>query len=426
LGEDVVLFTTDGDAESFMRCGVVDGVYPTVDFGTTDQQGVQNAFAVQRNHLPNGGPSVNSEYYPGWFDQWGGKHASVDSKSTTDTIRYMWAMNASFNMYMFYGGTNYEYWAGAEAGPPFITITTSYDYDAPLSEAGDPTNKYDDLRTTMIELTQNPNPEPVPPATNKTAYGDVELEPIGTIFDLLDELSAGEKWSRFPLTMEQLNFGFGFVMYETTLLNLTKTLNFGGSIRDRAHVIIDGRLFKIIDREFSPDVSLDISSVAVKNSKLQILLENRGRICYGSELNDSKGIVGNITNEYGQTLIDWKHSLIDLSQLNVTGAAIRKSESKSPAQSYLPTFYAGVLNVPNPTDTFLDTRGWSKGQALVNGRNLGRYWPARGPQMTLFVPQPYLSSPTSQVVLFELDKPGNCANDGRCRISFTNEHVLGD
>jgi len=34
-GSGVVLFTTDGNANSFLECGTVDGVYATVDFGPT-------------------------------------------------------------------------------------------------------------------------------------------------------------------------------------------------------------------------------------------------------------------------------------------------------------------------------------------------------------------------------------------------------
>lgn len=34
LGEDVVLFTTDGNTDKEMTCGTLDGLYATVDFGT--------------------------------------------------------------------------------------------------------------------------------------------------------------------------------------------------------------------------------------------------------------------------------------------------------------------------------------------------------------------------------------------------------
>ena len=33
LGNDVILFTTDGDGESYLKCGTLPSLYSTVDFG---------------------------------------------------------------------------------------------------------------------------------------------------------------------------------------------------------------------------------------------------------------------------------------------------------------------------------------------------------------------------------------------------------
>lgn len=35
MGEDVVLFTVDGDGEGYLKCGTLQGLYTTVDFGIT-------------------------------------------------------------------------------------------------------------------------------------------------------------------------------------------------------------------------------------------------------------------------------------------------------------------------------------------------------------------------------------------------------
>lgn len=64
LEKETVLFTTDGGAEGYLVHGTVEGVYPTVDFGTGDYKGVQAAFQAQRKYAPKG-PLVNSEFYPG-------------------------------------------------------------------------------------------------------------------------------------------------------------------------------------------------------------------------------------------------------------------------------------------------------------------------------------------------------------------------
>lgn len=34
LGEDVILFTTDGNTDKEMICGTLEGLYATIDFGT--------------------------------------------------------------------------------------------------------------------------------------------------------------------------------------------------------------------------------------------------------------------------------------------------------------------------------------------------------------------------------------------------------
>lgn len=56
-----------------------------------------------------------------------------------------------------------------------------------------------------------------------------------------------------------------------------------------------------------------------------------------------------------------------------------------------------------PMDTYLNTDGWGKGVAFVNGRNLGRYWPVAGPQITLYVPASYLRTGENELLLVELE-----------------------
>ena len=46
-------------------------------------------------------------------------------------------------MYMFHGGTSFGYVNGADDTPyGYLPVSTSYDYDSPLNEAGDVTDKY--------------------------------------------------------------------------------------------------------------------------------------------------------------------------------------------------------------------------------------------------------------------------------------------
>jgi beta-galactosidase len=71
-----------------------------------------------------------TEYQPGWFDEWGGKHRTVTVEHFEQVVtEAVFKVNASLNFYMFIGGTNFGFMNGGH-------VITSYDYDAPLTESG--------------------------------------------------------------------------------------------------------------------------------------------------------------------------------------------------------------------------------------------------------------------------------------------------
>ena len=37
LGDDIIIYTTDGGADGYLKCGVVKGAYATIDFGITSK-----------------------------------------------------------------------------------------------------------------------------------------------------------------------------------------------------------------------------------------------------------------------------------------------------------------------------------------------------------------------------------------------------
>ena len=109
--------------------------------------------------------------------------------------------------------------------------------------------------------------------------------------------------------------------------------------------------------------------------KLDILVENMGRINYGPQLRDRKGILGNVTLG-GEILTDWEMFRINLNGFVKNFLSWRPFERKKETKSigedkvvrYIvghqtPTFYEGVIPVtPDgiPKDTFLRLKGWSK------------------------------------------------------------------
>lgn len=88
-------------------------------------------------------PRLVSEYWTGWFDQWGGKHAdTVDADTHLYRTAAILGAGAQFNQFMFHGGTNFGFWGGRTVNGKDCYMTTSYDYDAPLREGGGRGAKY--------------------------------------------------------------------------------------------------------------------------------------------------------------------------------------------------------------------------------------------------------------------------------------------
>ncbi|XP_053118438.1 beta-galactosidase isoform X2 [Hemicordylus capensis] len=416
LGDKVVLFTTDGTSKIFLQCGALQGLYSTVDFGPGGN--VTAAFSAQRHSEPKG-PLVNSEFYTGWLDHWGHQHCVVPSSTIMKSLVEILARGANVNMYMFIGGTNFAYWNGANM--PYSPQPTSYDYDAPLSEAGDLTEKYFAIREVIGMFKEIPK-GPIPPTTPKFAYGQVVLEKVGTVRDFLDQLSpSGPIKSTYPLTFVQLKQYFGYVLYRTTLpkncSERTPLASTFDGVHDRAYISVDGIPQGVLER--SKVLKLNITGKA--GTYLDLLVENMGRVNYGRYINDFKGLVSNLTLAE-EILEDW-----DIYPLNIDEAVEQGLINKIPGNisSYdVPTFYTGSFSIPSgipdlPQDTYIKFPGWTKGQVWINGFNLGRYWPARGPQITLFVPSNILvtSSPNNITVL-ELEK-SPCGTE-KCLIEFVD------
>eukprot|EP00066_Takifugu_rubripes_P028711 XP_011617977.1 PREDICTED: beta-galactosidase isoform X2 [Takifugu rubripes] len=395
LGNEVVLFTTDGAGTGYLKCGAMQGLYATVDFGPGSN--VTAAFEAQRHAEPRG-PLVNSEFYTGWLDHWGSPHSVVPSIAVTKSLNEMLAVGANVNMYMFIGGTNFGYWNGANA--PYSPQPTSYDYDAPLTEAGDLTDKYFAIRN-VIRMYRNIPEGPIPPTTPKYAYGRVAMKKLQTIFEALDILAfSGPVKSTYPKTFLELNQVFGYVLYRTSLpadcsrpTPLSSPLN---GVHDRAYVSVDGVTVGILER----NNGITINVTGKVGSQLDILVENMGRINYGKDINDFKGLVTNLTLG-NDTLSGW--TMFSLS-IDEVGSFV------------IPD---GIPDLPQ--DTYVKLPKWRKGQVWINGFNVGRYWPARGPQVTLFVPANILSTAgPNNVTVLEL-QGAPCSS---CYVEFTASPLL--
>lgn len=426
-GMDVPLFTSDGSEDYMLQGGTLPDVLATLNFGSKPEQ----AFAKLAEYRP-GGPLVCMEYWNGWFDHWGDEHHVRGHADVVDVLDRILALGASVNFYMFHGGTNFGFYNGANHIEFYEPTVTSYDYNALLSESGELTDKYWAIREVIGRYAELPCEPPAPAA--KRAYGAVAMTESVALLAALDDLGAAAE-TVTPETMEALGQDYGFIWYETRLSGPQAGCEIMlQEVRDRATVYLDGKYSGVVERWGADLVTADIPA---GGAQLGILVENMGRINYGSKLRDPKGITEGVkagARLYNHFLFGWRIRCLpldDLSGLRFAAlpevGAVRAELAGHDAVSgdvgsdrrgatagvggdgakaagcvdEQPRFYRGFFEVEEAADTFLKLEGWTKGVVFVNGFNLGRYW-EKGPQKTLYLPGPLLRQGRNELIVFEL------------------------
>ncbi|MEV6423547.1 beta-galactosidase family protein [Streptomyces sp. NPDC051662] len=382
-GVDVPLFTSDQPAH--LERDALPGILATANFGSHSTQGL----AALRARQPKG-PLMCTEFWIGWFDRWGAHHVVRDPGQAARELDELLATGASVNFYMFHGGTNFGFTNGANDKHTYRPTVTSYDYDAPLDEAGDPTSKYTAFRDVIAKYASVPD-GPVPSPGPKLAPRTVSLtESAGLLAHA--SLFGNAVDARRPLTMEELGQDFGFVLYEIDLPLKGPALLEIEQVRDRAQVFVDGQPMGVLERE-NHEHALAFT-VPRAGSTLTVLVENQGRVSYGQGIHDRKGLLGKVLLN-GAELAGWTSRPLPLVSL--------KDVPFAPVATFPvgPAFHRGTFEVTDPADTFLHLDGWTKGNAWVNGFALGRYW-SRGPQRSLYVPAPVLRAGANEIVVLEL------------------------
>ncbi len=394
-GMDVLLFTSDGPEDFMLRGGTLDGVLATVNFGS----GTQKAFETLRKHQPEG-PLMVMEFWDGWFDRWLGPHHTRPASEIVAELEQMLDLEASFNFYMFHGGTNFGFMNGANHVNFYEPTITSYDYSALLTENGETTEAYRAVRELLTERLNLTLPEP-PEANPTAAYGRVALNEQAELFGQAEALSGGAIRSATPEPMERVGQEYGFILYSTRV----GAEHHGGKLilqdaHDRAIVFADGEQIGLVNRwEEQPGIELHIPEEGIA---LDILVENMGRINYGPLMRDRKGITEGV-RVGNQFLHGWEIRPLPLDDLSAIAFAENKAVSGSGDEKTgsRPAFYRGIFDTQEPADTFIRTDGWGKGAVWINGFALGRYWQA-GPTKTLYVPAPLLRRGENEIVVFEL------------------------
>jgi beta-galactosidase len=233
---------------------------------------------------------------------------------------------------------------------------------------------------------------PPPPTTRDLP--EIKLTEACRLFDALPSPVESDH----PLAFEQLDQGYGYVLYRTQIAGPADTTLDIPDLRDFAVVSLDQKRVGTLDcRLHQHALALHVSGAS---ATLDILVENGGRINYGRRMVDGrKGIIGAVTLG-GKEPANWQMFKFPFDR--VTGIPFSEAGA---ANLPAPCLRRGTFAVDHPADTFLDLHAWGKGIVFVNGHNLGRYWDI-GPQQTLFLPGVWLKKGSNEIVVFEEVKDG--------------------
>lgn len=395
-GFNVPLFTSDGSW--LFEGGSTPGALPTAN-GEGD---IENLKKTVNQYHGGQGPYMVAEFYPGWLSHWAEPFPQINASDIARQTEKYLQNDVSFNVYMVHGGTNFGFTSGAnyDKKRDIQPDLTSYDYDAPISEAGWVTPKYDSIRTVIkkyvkYEVPDAPAPIPV------IEIPSIKLDKVADVLGYAERMKPVTHSD--PMTFEELKQGYGYVLY-TRRFNqpISGTLEITG-LRDYAVVYVDGEKVGVLNRN-TQTYSMEIE--VPFNATLQILVENMGRINYGSEIvHNTKGIISPVTIAGKEITGGWAMYKLPMDQapeldklprnLVYTSGSAQAGKLKD-----CPVVYEGTFTLENTGDTFIDMEEWGKGIIFINGINIGRYWQV-GPQQTLYIPGVWLKKGENKIVIFE-------------------------
>jgi beta-galactosidase len=389
-GFEVPLFACN--PPSGLKNGYREDLFQVVNFGAG---AAEESFTALRAFQKTG-PLMNGEYYPAWFDMWGRSHRTGEAGPIVADLDYMLKHRHSFSIYMAHGGTSFGLWAGADR--PFSPDTSSYDYDAPISEAGWVTSKFEAIREVFTQHLQAGETIPTPPAPSPVIeIPAFALTDVVAVFDSLPEAKVDET----PRTMEFYGQSRGCTIYRTTLPAGPPGFLEVHAVHDFGWVFLNGVQAGVMDRR---NKLFRIAIPERRDSlRLDILIEAMGRVNFGREVYDRKGLHGPVWLNFDQEaegveLKDWEIFPLPLDERQIKGLDFGQEEPVGAA------FWRGSFDLDLLGDTFLDLSLWGKGVVWVNGHCLGRFWNI-GPTQTMYLPGPWLRSRGNEVVVFDLLGP---------------------
>jgi len=420
LGVDVPFYTTDGELATCLKYGTLDGIWAAANYRSESKRAIDSLRKKQTDK-----PSLLGEFWNGraiyWDQPYSPREVAPIAQSYKDALEY----GGLCISYMFAGGTNFGFFNGANITrsmtPKPGTVEryhpqiTSYDVNAPITEYGFPTPKYYAMRKALDEFLGKPIREEETPIHESQEILNIKLTEKIDLLDNIDKFTpdfaaSDKKVYPKPPTFEELDNGYGYVLYTTQLrpgssgVLTLKMLD----LRDRATVYLDGKYIGTAMRDRKlPNIEFEVPE---NGARLDILVENMGRINFGELLGEHKGILGGV--KHGVFLNGWKAYPIPMENLPDCYVSIDEEITERP------TLYRAYFDAKAGVDTFVRLDGWHKGFVCVNGFNLGRYWKA-GPQETLYLPGELLREEGNVIEVFEVHTP----NADRT-VSCVKEHTL--
>lgn len=395
-GVDVPLCTSDGPWRACLRAGslIDDGILATGNFGSRAGENFARLRAFHQEHGKTW-PLMCMEFWDGWFSRWGTDPVRRDPHELAESVGEA-LRQGSICLYMFRGGTNFGFMNGCSARHTHdLHQVSSYDYDAPLDEAGNPTEKYFALRSTLHRLF--PDIEQAEPIAQEAAgVADIPLAARVGLFETLGSLATPQH-SQLPKTMEDLGQSYGYTLYRTSIERDTREPERLRVIdaRDRAQVFVDERL---VGTQYQEEIGEDIhAELPAPEVRLDVLVENMGRVNYGHKLladTQRKGIRTGVCVDL-HFVTGWDQYCLPLEDVSAI-------DWEAGAHAGAPTFSRYDFSMTAPAPTYVDLTGFGKGIVFVNGTNVGRFW-EEGPIMSLYVPGGLLRAGENSIVVFETE-----------------------
>lgn len=400
LDERAVLFTMDNNKHYNLKCGRIQN---TISAFRTDpyeyiknfSQSAPKLFSTVKNISPNSPKLLELRTGMAW--NWNDQRFFMGTENFIYTLKDLIDYDASIIIYMFAGGTNFE-----RAGRSKYTMgmTTSYDFDAIISESGDYNDKFNKLRSIIpvadfTTIYDDASDENESTRDSYDLYGTLTFSSLGSLLDeeVRNRFQLLGVESRYPLPFTQLGVSNGLVLYKTTIpedFKSTKESVYLHSVdvSDRGYVYINNSFVGILDNTLQFSVKI----APLPGSTIQILVENHGYMAH-SFIGEPKGIISNVTLG-NQVLTMWMMyalSLDDVKHLQNAAKNIQPRKQLEEGNSFLLATFKAPKDMNHATDhTYLDMTKMSfKGQAFLNERSLGKYW-AVGPQKDLYLPRCYL------------------------------------